>query len=142
MSLLYNHDDDVSFWVSKKVGQEFNPPFSAIGVLSRDGRLIGGFVFNTFKQESVSMSIAGSGVFRRNVWAAVINYVFNQLGCVRLEIQTKRSNKIVKKLAPKLGFHFEGTARRYYGNEDGFVYSLTKDDLPGFFRRWGIKNGN
>lgn len=140
MSLLFGHDKAVADWVSSKVGKEFHAPYTSIGIVSSEGRLTGGFVFNSYTQDGINMSLAGD-VAKRGVWVAVADYVFKQLGCSRLAVQTRRSNKIVKKLAPRLGFKFEGIARNYYGKEDGFVYSMTKDDLPAFFQKWGIKNG-
>ncbi len=138
--ILFGHDQTVAEWVSQKVKKPFHPPFTAIGVLNCEGTLIGGFVFNDYTGDSIEMSLAGGGVARRSVWKAILAYVFGQLKCSRLQIHTRRSNKMVKKLAPKLGFVCEGKARNFYGdNEDGFVYSLVKSDLNTFRSRWRLK---
>lgn len=137
-NLLFGHDQSVAEWVALKVKKQFHAPFTSIGVLNRDGTLIGGFVFNDFTGNSIEMSIAGKGVFSRSVWRGIINYVFDQLKCSRLQMHTNEKNKRVKKLAPRLGFMFEGKSRNFYGKEDGFVYSLVEQDLPAFRSRWRL----
>lgn len=139
MTLLFGHDKTVSEWVSVKVKKQFHEPFTSIGVLNREGTLTGGFIFNDFTGNSIEMSIAGKGVFSRGVWKAVINYVFDQLKCSRLQMRTHRKNSLVKKLAPRLGFVCEGKARNFYGKEDAFVYSLVESDLDTFRSRWRLK---
>lgn len=136
--ILLGHDQAVADWVSGITGKPFHAIDAAIGSVTPEGRLTGGFVFTGHNGDSIEMSLAGHGVTSRGMWRAVIRYVFGQLGCSRLQIHTAASNKAVRKLAPKLGFTFEGKARRFYGNEDAFLYSLTVDDLPAFCTRWRL----
>lgn len=136
--MLFGHDETVAGWVSSKVNKDFQKPFTSIGVLNSDGRLIGGFVFNDFTGSSIEMSIAGKGVFSRGIWRGVINYVFGQLKCSRLQMHTNENNKQVKKLAPRLGFTFEGKSRNFYGKDGACVYSLVKADLDAFQSRWRL----
>lgn len=137
MRLVFD-GESVAAFVGMMNGKMFAQPYSAFGV-EENGEIVGGFVFNQHNGTNVEMSLAGGGVARRSVWQAVIQYVFGQLGCVRLQIHTRRSNKMVKKAARRLGFSFEGVARRFYGDEDGLCYSLTVDDLPAFVERWKLK---
>lgn len=139
MTLLFGHDKTVGEWVGNKVRKPFLSPFTSIGVLDREGTLIGGFVFNDFTGTSIEMSVAGKGIFSRGAWRGVINYVFEQLKCSRLQIHTSRKNKTIKNIAPKVGFVFEGKSRNFYGeNQSALVYSLTTNDLPAFKKRWGL----
>lgn len=139
-AVLTGHDAAVAEWVGGKVGKPFSDEmkYTAIGVVSPEGRLIGGYVFTGHTGTSIEMSLAGSGVALRSTWAAVIDYVFRQLGCVRLQVHTRRDNARARKQATRLGFRYEGTMRRYYGDCAGLVYSLTVDDLPAFRERWKI----
>ncbi len=143
IAILTGHDATVAEWVGGKLGKPFHAAdmLSAIGVLSPDGRLIGGYVFTGFTGDCIEMSLAGSGVAFRSTWAAVLDYVFRQLGCVRLQVHTRRDNARARKQAARLGFRYEGTLRRYYGDCPGLLYSLTVDDLAAFRERWGLKNG-
>lgn len=136
--LLFGHDQTVADWVATKIGKKFYPPFAAFGAINRDGLLSGGAVFTNYTGDAVEMSIAGSATINRGFLASIVAYVFDQLGCSRLSVHTNKKNKVIRKIAPKIGFKFEGTARRMYGESDGYCYSLTKDDLPKLKERWKI----
>lgn len=136
--ILLGHDEAVASWVGTLTGKPFHPPFTAIGSIDLEGHLTGGFVFTGYNGSSVELSLAGHGVTHRGLWRAVLAYVFDQLACDRLQIHTAASNKAVRKLAPRLGFAYEGKSRRFYGREDAFVYSLVRDDLSSFRRRWRL----
>lgn len=138
-TLLFGHDEAVAGWVGRMVGKPFTPPFTALGIVDAGGALRGGFVFNNFHEgASIEMSLAGSQCFSRGVWRGILAYVFEQCGVKRLQIHTRASNKTVRRVAPKGGFRFEGTARRMYGDENGLTYSLTVDDLPAFRKKWRL----
>lgn len=141
--ILLNHDTAVAEYVGKIVGKPFHMDAlkTTIGVTDPAGRLIGGYVFTGYTGPSIELSLAGKGVVLRSTWLAVLSYVFDpfpQLGCVRLQIHTRRDNARARKQATRLGFRYEGTLRRYYGDTAGLVYSLTADDLPAFRQRWNL----
>ncbi len=138
--ILLGHDAAVAEYVGKIVGKPFHMDAlsSTIGVTDPAGRLIGGYVFTGYTGPSIEVSLAGKGVALRSTWAAVIGYVFDQLHCVRLQVHTRRDNARARKQATRLGFRYEGTLRRYYGDTAGLVYSLTADDLPAFRSRWHL----
>lgn len=138
MILLLGHDETVANWVATHVGKTFHAPYTAIGVIDGEGTLRGGFVFTSFTGDAIEVSLAGRGCVGRGVWPGVLGYVFDQLNCARLSIHTRRSNKAVTKQAPKLGFKYEGVSRRLYGDEDGIAYSIVRDDLPAFRKRWRL----
>lgn len=136
---MFGHDETIAEWVARQAHKSaYVPPFTAIGVIDEAGTLTGGFVFTTYTGEAVELSLAGGGCFSRGVWRGVLDYVFNQLKCDRLSIHTRQDNKFVKKRAPRAGFFFEGVARRMYGRHDGLTFSLTRDDLPAFRKRWAL----
>lgn len=142
--ILLGHDIAVSEFVGRIVGKPFHLASlqTTIGVVSPEGRLIGGYVFTSYTGPSIEMSLAGSGVALRSTWAAVLSYVFDpppQLGCVRLQVHTRRDNARARKQATRLGFRYEGTLRDYYGRGvNGLLYALTADDLPAFRARWRV----
>ena len=138
MNLLLGHDQAVADWVASILGKPFQAPFTAFGLVDGAGHLRGGFVFTGYTGDAIEMSVAGAGCMTRGAWRAVDEYVFRQLRCARLQVHTRKDNKRVRRLAPKLGFHHEGTARRLYGAMDGYAYSLTRDDMPAFRKRWRL----
>lgn len=137
MPLLFAEDEIVAAYVGAFLGKPFHPPYSTIGVLDRAGTISGGFVFTSFTGPSIELSLAGGGVVHRGTWRAVLHYAFDQLGCVRLQAHTARKNP-TRKMLTRLGFAFEGTSRRLFGDQDGLCYSLTAEDLPKFRERWRL----
>lgn len=141
MNLLFGHDETVAAWVASRAkGKAFVQPYTAIGFLGSDGTLRGGFVFTGYNGDAVEMSGAGIAATHREAWRALLAYVFDQLGCSRLQMHTRRSNKRTKRiLTPeRSGFTFEGVSRRLYGREDGIRYSLVTDDLDKFRAKWRL----
>ena len=139
MNLLFSHDTAVANFVAGITGKPFHAPYSAIGITRPDGQIVGGFVFTGYTGDSIEMSLAGAATISRAAWAAIADYVFRQMGCSRLQVHTRRDgDKRVRRTATRLGFHMEGTARRYYGRRDALVYSLTISQLPAFRKRWRI----
>lgn len=144
-ALLFGHDKSVAEWVAKQANSKApTADFSAFGFVDGAGRLTGGCVFTGYNGTSIELSLAGRAVATRSGWAAIIQYVFGQLGCQRLQMHTNRRNKhTLRMLAPPagaggLGVRYEGVARRFFGKDDGIVYSLTVDDLPAFKAKWKI----
>lgn len=139
MNLLLGHDKAIAEWVGERVGKPFHNPFTAIGTIDDKGSLSGGMVFTGYNGSSVELSLAGRGVAHRGIWRAALCYAFEQLGCARLQVHTAADNRAVRKLAPRLGFTFEGKSRNFYGHgRDALQYSLTTGDLPAFRMRWRL----
>lgn len=128
MIFLRNEDAIVSAYVSGHTGDQYADVIRTLGVLSPEGRLVGGFVLTNYSGHGVEMSLAGKGCVARDAWDMLGTIIFGELGCQRLSVTTRRSNKKVRKLAPKFHFKFEGVSRRFYGNEDGLVFSLLRDE--------------
>lgn len=139
MNLLFDHDQAVADWVSKQANEKpFVQPYTAIGIITPEGRLTGGFVFTSFNGHNIEISLAGKSVASRGAMRGVLHYVFEQLKCSRMQMHTRRNHKRVCKQLVKLGMKFEGIARRFYGKHDAACYALTTDDLEGFKMRWKI----
>lgn len=140
MNLLFGHDAVVGEWVARQANSKPPvAPYTAFGFVDGAGRLTGGCVFTGYNGDTVELSLAGRSAATRSGWAAITAYVFDQLGCSRLQMHTNRRNKrALRMLADRLGVRYEGVARRYFGKDDGIVYSLTVDDLPAFKAKWRL----
>jgi RimJ/RimL family protein N-acetyltransferase len=136
--IALDRTEEVAAFVARAAGKPFHPPFTAIGVANDAGALIGGFVFTGFNGDGIEVSVAGRGIASRSAWRAALAYVFDQLGCARMQMHTRKSNVAVRRILPRFGVKYEGTARRFYGNESGLIFSLTSDDLAGFRARWRL----
>lgn len=128
MIFLRGEDAIVSAYVSGQTGDQYIDVMRTLGILNDQGRIVGGFVVTNYTGYGVELSIAGRGCVSRGAWNALGDIVFRELGCQRLSVTTRRSNKRVRKMAPKFKFKFEGIARRFYGDEDGIVFSLLRDE--------------
>jgi RimJ/RimL family protein N-acetyltransferase len=128
MNFLLGEDAIVSAYVSGMTGDQYSDVIRTLGVLAPEGRLIGGFVLTNYSGHGVELSLAGRGCVARDSWDMLGDIVFRELGCKRLSVTTRRSNKRVRKMAPKFKMKFEGVARLFYGDEDGLVFSLLRNE--------------
>lgn len=135
MRLVFGHDMAIAEWVSLHLGQPIVRPFTAIGA-TRDGvSLCAGVVFNGWNGSNVDLTIYGPGCLTRGNLAAVFHYVFVQLKANRATAMTRRSNKIVQRMLPRLGFVFEGVAKRWFGPtkaDDAMIFAL----FPAAAEKW------
>lgn len=136
--IVLNQSEAVAEWVARFSGKPFHLPYEAIGITDANGALTGGFVFTGYNGDGIEVSVAGRGIASRSAWRAAVAYVFDQLGCKRLQMHTRKSNAVVRRILPKFGMRYEGTARRFYGDENGLIFSLTTDDLSAFRARWRL----
>lgn len=128
MILLTGEHDIVAAYVGSHTGDQYTDVMRALGILSQEGRIIGGVLLTNYTGFGVEMTLAGRGCISRTAWQAIGDMAFGELGCQRLSVTTRKSNKRVCRLAPRMHFRFEGIARRFYGSEDGVVLSLLKDE--------------
>jgi [ribosomal protein S5]-alanine N-acetyltransferase len=81
----------------------------------------------------VSPEVAGRGVMPTAV-ALVTDYLMNQVGLHRVEINIRPENTASLRVVQKLGFRYEGLKQRYIhinGDwRDHYVFALTKEELP------------
>lgn len=130
MILVFGQDELVARWMAEKIGIQFVPPFVAIGATKDGQSLCAGALFNNWNGANMDISLAAD-VLSRGAIRDVYDYAFNQAGAVRLTALTKRSNKAMREMLPRLGFRLEGVSLRYFGHRkahDAFRYVLFKED--------------
>lgn len=129
MQLVFGHDAHIAQWAAENLGVEISPPFIAIGIVDESG-LRGGIVYNHYNRFDIEMSIFGPGCMRRGIIRAALSYPFDQLGVLRVSAQTRRDNKSMRAMLPRLGFKFEGVRERHYGpnrRDDAFLFGLPRE---------------
>ena len=81
----------------------------------------------------VAPEVAGKGVMPTAV-ALVTDYLMNQIGLHRVEINIRPENQASLRVIQKLGFRYEGLKQRYIHINgewrDHYVFALTKEELP------------
>lgn len=80
----------------------------------------------------IAPQVAGRGVTPLAV-ALVTDYLMNQTGLHRVEIDVRPENKASLRVIEKLGFRFEGTKERYIhinGDwRDHYIFALTREEI-------------
>lgn len=120
-------DNRVARFVGERCGTIIYPPYTCLGV-EKNGAVIGGAIFNCFTGQDVEMTVAGeASAFTRQFYHAVRNYVFKQMGCLRISVTTE-SEKVIE-LAKRLGAQVEGRKRDHFGKgRDGIVLGILEKD--------------
>jgi hypothetical protein len=116
--------------MSEKIGIVFIPPFVAIGATMDGQTLCAGALFNNWNGFNMDISLAAD-VLARGAIRGVYEYAFNHAGALRLTAITRRSNKRMRDILPRLGFKHEGVSFRYFGarrGDDAFRFALFRDD--------------
>ena len=135
MRLVLGYDDVVAGWVGENLGGVFHPPYTTIGGTKDGETLCIGVVFSCYNGSNVDLTIYGPNGFTRGFISSVFHYAFIQLGANRITAVTRRSNKHVLRLLPKLKFKFEGISARYFGPnkpDDAIRFVLFREDA----RKW------
>lgn len=125
MTIQIVTDERVSAFVAEKLNTRFIPPYTTMGIES-DGEIIAGVVLNVFEGPDCHMTAAGRG-WTRGFLSDFGNYVFDQLGCIRVTAITEQTT--VVRLAERLGGEVEGLMRNHFGKgRDAFVVGILKED--------------
>ncbi|MBN8945226.1 MAG: GNAT family N-acetyltransferase [Rhizobiales bacterium] len=119
-------------WVAGRLGVSF-PKGSTALALTLDGEMVGGAVFCGFTGRDIEVSVAASRTLAwpRGFLARVGAYVFGELGCARMTVLTRASNRAVIRIAPRLGAISEGVKRNYFEDgADALLFGILKEDWP------------
>ncbi|MBB4194943.1 hypothetical protein GGE45_004863 [Rhizobium aethiopicum] len=119
---------EIAAWVGARIGVTFHPPYTTLAHVDR-GRIIAGFVFNVWTEHDIELSLAADRL-SLTLMRAVSDYVFNQLGCRRATCRTRADNSSAQRLLARVGAEPEGRQRGYFGDCDGLLYAITKEDFP------------
>jgi RimJ/RimL family protein N-acetyltransferase len=135
MRLALGNDEAVGKWLSEKLGVPIHPPFVTMSILDDNDHIHGAMLFNNYNGFNIEVTIYGKGVWNRRFIKATISYAFDQLKVLRLTGRTKRSNKEMCSLFPRLGFEFEFPMKHYFGpskGDDALIFRMTRDNA----RKW------
>jgi RimJ/RimL family protein N-acetyltransferase len=132
-AVLFGADDLVRAFVQariKEIGESGFGPSTALGVV-RDGRMLGGVVYNNFNGHDIHATYAFESPrwASRDVLRTLFAYPFTQLGCVRMTGIVARKNKHARDMILRLGFKLEGVHRKSVdGRQDAISYGLLRDE--------------
>lgn len=116
--LLLDNDVAVASWTYG----EFNifplPVNKALGIVDRNGKLIGGILFQNFNGVNVELSYYGVRTLSPGICRVIARTALNHFNCGRLTAITSQRNKRLIRALIKIGFRLEGIQRCFYGHED------------------------
>jgi RimJ/RimL family protein N-acetyltransferase len=139
--LLYGHDEAVAEFVARLIpGCERGfANYRAIGVVTDEGRLVGGMVFHHWSPEHGTIEVTSAATtprwFTRQVMTELFAYPF-RIGCQMVVLQTSERNTRLHRQLEKLGLRRHTIPRLYGRDEAGVIFTMTDDDwLSGRFMR-------
>ena len=113
--------------------KDFQPATTA--AVMKDGRMVGGVVFNNYTVLSrgswceISVAFDETVAWTSKALGQIFEYPFKQLGVSRLRAETSIDNRRCRSILHRLGFKREGLSRRAYdGEKDSVVYSMLPDE--------------
>ncbi len=130
MRIVTGHDEAIAKWAANRLGgeQRFIPPYVGLGIIDESGALRGGFVIRPLNTATCDLSLYSERALTHGVMRTMFRIMFERLGFARCVIHTVRSNKSMKRGAPKLGFKFECKAADFYGpGVDALQFSMTRN---------------
>ena len=128
LRLLHGQDERVVRWLEGKMGDHLMPPWKGIGVVDTTGALRAAHVLQPITYWTAEWTLYSEMAMTHGVIRSFFRFVFNDMGVHRLQIRTKRTNRAIRKAAPKFGFKFEGVAPGYWGpGGDALMFHMTRD---------------
>lgn len=134
--LVGGQDQAVAAWAGHELGVTFMQPVAAFGIVDEQSKIKGAAIFNDYyKGGNIELTYLGCGTISRNIIRQLARYAFTGNGVLRVTCKTRKSNVLVRRLLPRLGFRLECTLKNYFGSAKGdsaLVFVLHKADA----KRW------
>lgn len=123
----------VGAYMQDKFGFELEPGrYTALMLVDSNMDMQGAFTFYNYRNFDVEVMGAiepGVVAFRPHICRALADYVFNQLGCVRVTASTTKLNSKARKFLKHAGFELEGRLKRGYdGKHNALIYGLLAEN--------------
>lgn len=135
--LIFNHDEQLAQWVEVQYPEcaPLEKPFTAIGIVSSGGEILGAAIYNAFRGYNINITF----VTVSPRWAtpgnvrAILHYPFHQLGVKRMTAIVNKKNKRARKLLEGVGFCLEGVhPYGYNGKDPSLTYGIYENKV----RNW------
>lgn len=126
----------VAAWVLEPHGGSGNG-LNAIGWMKGD-KLVGGFAVDEWNGKNCFAHIRLEGHIGRQFWFAMVDWVYNQMGCIRMTAPVASTNDKCIRLLERMGWTREATLPdSAYDGSDLIFFTWKKEDC--FLLEWGNK---
>lgn len=127
-ALVFGHDATCLQWLQQRYGDVGRAPQYVLGIVDPQGVLHGALPLWRENAWTWEIGVYSEGVISSRVTRQFFRIMFEDLAADRLQMKTERTNKRMRKLAPKIGWVFEGVAKNYYGHgADALMFAMTPD---------------
>jgi RimJ/RimL family protein N-acetyltransferase len=116
--LLVDNDVAVASWTYEKFNVYPQPVDKALGIVDKQGKLIGGIIFQNFNGCDLHLSYYGVRTLSPGIVRIIARTALGHFNVSRLTTITSRRNKRLIRSLIKIGFRLEGIQRCFYGHED------------------------
>jgi RimJ/RimL family protein N-acetyltransferase len=128
--LIYLNEPEHGHAIAHAAGGHFNEACDRVIARVRDGKLLGGVVFDHYNEASICIhtaSFAPLWVNRDLLWAT-FHYPFVQLGVKKLFGQVNESNAASIKFVSSVGFTVEARIKDVFPDGDLLLFSMYRED--------------
>lgn len=132
MEIIYQQDERLLRWCGERLGVVF--PEDSITLACADWELLAVVVYRRFSKHNCEMSIASIHPrwCSRRFLRAAFTYPFKQCELSRVTFVTTADNPETLVLLDRLGAKEEGVLRNWFGEKDGIIYGLLRQEAE----RW------
>src|SRR5258706_9080944 len=116
--LLVGNDEAIASWTYRKFNVHPQSVDKALGIVDKDGKLVGGILFQNFNGCDLHLSYYGIGTVSAGICRIIARTALEFFNCGRLTVITRQKNKRLILALMKMGFRFEGVMKRFYGHDD------------------------
>lgn len=131
--IIYAQDPRLVDYVNKQLNIE--PPFRpdevrTLANVADDARILCVVAYSGFRKHSCEMTIASESPLwcTRRFLRTAFQFPFIEWAYKRVTFVTTPGNHRAIRLNEWLGAHYEGRLRRWFGDEDGLVYGLLREE--------------
>ena len=134
------HGCDFSDWILERMPVKNGKPkwYYTIGI-GNEKKLLGGVIL--FDYDGINIYFGGASDGSSKYWlnkrviGEIADYVFNNLGCVRVTARTQPDNARARRMLESLGFKCEGIIRQGYGTKDMLIYGILQSEAMRWMKK-------
>lgn len=131
---MISHEQNPEYlkWANDVLGVKFEPHSCTwITRLNKEGQITAVAVYNMGTEFNIEMSVASDKSGRcvsREFLAVAYRYPFNQLKLRRVTAIVKDGDSKTLEIARKLGHVYEATLKGWFGDRDGIVMRMLREE--------------
>jgi RimJ/RimL family protein N-acetyltransferase len=137
LKVVIDRSGAVARWVANRIPLMagtlgFEEKAVSFGVLSDDGKALGGVVFTdwqpAFQSIQISFASASPRWLTPKLVTAILEYPFGQLGCQMIHSATPSQTASAREFLERFGFRRDGVIRRAFGTDDAVISTLLQEE--------------